>query len=221
MGVLDSISFRQRACLVFVLEFYKVIMGTMLVLFVPHSCKGDGVEAICSIPEVVREIVVPEGSAWDLRLAVSMNGLALVSILILYALELRRESWILKHLDVDHTRPTNNLDTEIESFPELKHEMYAINTNYYRASQVAFLVVVANFVTSVLYIYPGYSGGGVSSLFALVNYLILLMTKLDATRTNAMASVRNERSLSAYITVHKTFNVVAAEIVGGHSRRVL
>jgi hypothetical protein len=37
------------------------------------------------------------------------------------------------------------------------------------------------------------------------------MLKLYTTRHNAQASVKDERAFSAYITVHRTFNVIDAD----------
>jgi hypothetical protein len=200
-------SFRAKAAVLFALEFYKVMMGTMLTIFVPHHC-SDGKEDVCSLTQVLSEVRASEN--WTRRVAVGMNFATLVSVAVLYGFELYRENWIIEHLDVDCDKPNNNLDEEIEAYPELKRAMSFLNFHYRRVSEAVFWLVVVNFSLSGIYIYSGHSAGG-ATLTALLSYLLLVMLKLYTTRHNAQASVKDERAFSAYITVHRTFNVIDAD----------
>jgi hypothetical protein len=197
-------SFRAKAAVMFALEFYKVMMGTMLTVFVPHHCVS-GMADVCTLTQVFSQ--VKESENWTRRLAVGMNFATLVSVAVLYGFELYRENWIIEHLDVDCTKPNDNLDREIEAYPEIKHTMHFLNHHYRRTSEAVFWLVVFNFSMSGIYIYSGYSAGG-ATLTAMLSYLLLVMLKLYTTRTNALASVRHERAFSAYITTHRTFNVI-------------
>lgn len=197
-------SFRARAVILFALEFYKVMMGTMLTIFVPHFCMEASTE-VCSLTQVFGEVRNSEN--WLRRMAVGMNFATLVSVAVLYGWELYRENWIIEYLDVDCDKPNNNLDEEIEAYPDIKKAMRFLNFHYRRVSEAVFWLVIINFTLSGVYIYSGYSAGA-NTLTALLSFLLLVMLKLYTTRSNAQASVRDERAFSAYITIHKTFNTI-------------
>jgi hypothetical protein len=208
MRLTTDSKFRLKALAMFGLEFYKVLMGTLLTIFVPHACSEADPHTPCSISSNLDQIV--SDSNFSRRLAAGMNVATMVCVLVMYGFELYRENWIIEHLDIDPTKPNTNLDEEIEAYPEFKAHMHKLNVDYYKVASATFWLVIINFTASALYIFrftPTSSTFG-SSLLSLVSFLILVMFKLSTTRTNALASVKHERALSAYMTVHKTFNVI-------------
>lgn len=196
--------FRIKALIMFGLEFYKVMMGTMLTIFVPHPCLSSQPTTICSVGDVLQNSWGAEN--WWQRIAVGMNFGTMVAVLVLYGFELYREHWIIEHLDIDHSKPNDNLDSEIETYPEIKKAMSTLNRRYLEVSQSTTVLVVINFVLSALYMRSALTSA--STFTSLLSFLVLVMIKLLTTRTNAQASVQKERALSAYMTVHKTFNVI-------------
>ncbi len=197
--------FRIKALFLFGLEFYKILMGTMLTIFVPHKCLGEDVDQVCTLNQVIVEFVDKEN--WTRRFAVSMNFATMVCVIVLYGFELYRENWIIEHLDVDPDKPNNNLDEEIEAYPEFKTQMHKLNNDYCKTASATFWLVVINFSISAVYIYTGYSAG-TPTIISLLSYLILVMLKLYTTKTNARASIDEERAYSAYMTIQKTFNTI-------------
>lgn len=201
MKVSVDTRFRLKALALFGLEFYKIIMGTMLTIFVPTVCDTS----LCTPGQVVSRFVGEEN--WPMRFAVGMNFATLVCVVVLYGFELYRENWIIEHLDVDPDKPNNHLDGEIEGYPEFKETMHKLNVDYCRTSSSTFWLVVINFTLSSVYIYSGHSAG-TQTLVSLLSYLLLVMLKLYTTKSNARASIDEERAYSAYMTVHKTFNTI-------------
>ena len=90
---------RGKVGLIFFLQFYKITTGTMLSLFVPQSC-GDHV---CTISENY------EKDDFYHQLTIYINGFSMFVFLISYIIELTREEWCVKYLDIDNNKSDNNL----------------------------------------------------------------------------------------------------------------
>jgi len=190
---------RVQSGLIFILEFYKVLMGSFITLFVPHQC-GDH---ICSINEIFSH-------ADNFRMFVLVvNFVSCIQLLILYALEIKRENWCITYLDIDPKKPNNNLDTEIEHYPNIKSQMSQINKNYKKFSLICVISQSFNIMVSVVNL--GLHWYGSVSLSPLIGYVILMLTKLYNTYFISTASLKKERAYSAYLTISKTYNTIDEE----------
>jgi hypothetical protein len=186
----------QSSCL-FLLEFYKVLMGSFLVLFVPQQC-GDH---ICTFKEII-ENETP---------CVAVNTLSCLYLLYLYSIELKRENWCIKYLDIDPNKPNNNLDTEIEQYPEYKNNMLQINKKYKKNSLNCIGLQGVNITLSVVYIAHHWTG--TIALTPLISYVIMVISKLYNTFFISNASIKEERAYSAYLTISKTYNTIDSDLV--------
>ena len=83
----------------FFLELYKVGVGCMLSLFVPQAC-GD---EICTLQQNY------EKTHGYNRTALITNTFSLFLFFVSYVVELNRENWAIKYLDVDYDKPDNSL----------------------------------------------------------------------------------------------------------------
>lgn len=189
-----SIDTKQRvqSGLIFCLEFYKVIMGSFLSVFVPQQCDDH----ICSMTETVQRQVA----------CFAFNVISCISLLYLYFIELRRENWCITYLDIDPALPNNNLDTEIETYPKIKDEMKKINTKYRRHALVCLGFQGVNVILSTIYI--GLHWSGSIALAPLIGYIILMCSKLYNTVFISDTSLKKERAFSAYLTISKTYNTI-------------
>ena len=97
---------RGKVGLIFLLQFYKITTGTMLSLFVPQSC-GDHV---CTISENYEKK--------DLYhvIAIYTNAFSMLVFFICYIIELIREEWCVKYLDINNDKSDNNLRLIIEKY---------------------------------------------------------------------------------------------------------
>ena len=116
---------RLKSLFTFFLEFYKVLMGAYLVVFVPRLC-DDGV---CSINDNIYNDDVMH------RVALGFNSFCFLLFINLYRVELQRENWCIKYLDIVD-KAIENLDDEIENYPVIKQEMAALNKSYKNAVMV-------------------------------------------------------------------------------------
>ena len=188
---------RIQSSLICALEFYKVLMGSFITLFVPHRCDDD---RICSIKEIFSD-------ADAFRIFVlCVNFLSCVQLLALYALEIRRENWCITYLDIDPTKPNNNLDTEIEAYPDFKERMSRVNRQYRKLTLACVVSQAINISVSIVDL--GMYWPGSVSIGPLIGYVILLLTKLYNTYFISGASLKEERAYSAYLTISKTYNTI-------------
>ena len=178
------------------LEFYKVIMGTFLVVFVPQQCNDN----ICTMSENFFN-----GS--NLNTAGNVcNFVTFTSIGTLYFIELKRENWCIQYLDIDDEKSTNNLDIEIEAYPNYKAQMACLNTHYIRSVYVALFMMTTNFVVSGVTVYQSYTG--TNSITTFLSFFMLVFMKLYSSWTVGALSIKDERANSAYMKEPKTYNTI-------------
>lgn len=82
----------------FIMEFYRVLMGSFLIVFVPQKCDND----ICTLFENVVTTNPVANSAF------SMNLLLFAIYVMLYYVELKRENKLINYLHVNPELPRDN-----------------------------------------------------------------------------------------------------------------
>jgi len=187
---------RITTFLLMCLEFYKVVMGTFLIVFVPQDCNGT----ICT----ATENFFKEGNLYFGGNV--CNFITFSAIGTLYFIELKRENWCIQYLDIDDEKSTNNLDTEIEAYPKYKKEMNRLNKNYVNATYFAVLMMCINFIVSGFTVYQTYTGS--NSITSFVSFFLLVSMKLYNAWTVGRLSIKDERANSAYMKEPKTYNTI-------------
>lgn len=189
-----SIDTKQRiqSGFTFCLEFYKVLMGSFLILFVPQQCNDH----VCTMTEIVEKE----------KACFAINLISCMSLIYLYFIELKRENWCITYLDIDPAKPNNNLDYEIENYPKIKDEMKKINLKYKKNSLFCLTLQGINISVSTVYIILHWVGS--VAIAPLIGYIILMLTKLYNTFFISRASIQKERAFSAYLTISKTYNTI-------------
>ena len=187
---------RIKAALAFGLEFYKVLMGTFLTTFVPRVCDGT----VCTVSENIYDDELLH------RFAISFNAFSFLTFLAFYYSEIKREEWCIKYLDVDPDKANENLDDEIEEYPDFKQAMIKLNTNYANSTKLCGVVQVANIGLSLADISSHWAGG--ATLTPLLSYILLIFMKLFQAYSVSGVAVEDERAFSAYLTGPKTYNTI-------------
>ena len=106
----------------FFLQFYKIVTGTMLTLFIPQNCDGE----ICSLNDNFKNDQPYH------QMALCWNSMTLIGFLMLYVYELKRENWSIEYLDIDNNKPDNALKSIIIKEKKLDKRMDELNLYYYR-----------------------------------------------------------------------------------------
>lgn len=123
-----------------VLEVYRVLMGSFLIMFVPQKCG----EQVCGVTEDIFHN--------DLFTAgFSLNAITFVSSMIMYIFEVKREVTMINYLHVNDDVPTDNdeVGKVLVKLPEKKkNKILSLDKIYQKTSYVTFLLFLANSVLS-------------------------------------------------------------------------
>ena len=187
---------RMKVFFIFLLQSYKVAMGSMLTLFVPQVCDNK----VCSLTDNLMK-------SGDLhRASLGINFLSLLSFLVCYYIELQRENWCIKYLDISDDYGDNNLPLILKDMPELEDRLHNINDKYYYSSHTTAVLYVLNLIISTISIYE--HSAGTSTVTAYMSFVILILMKLNNTIAISTDSKKNNMALSAYMTELQSFNVL-------------
>mgnify|MGYP001347932359 CR=1 FL=1 len=190
---------RFRIALIFGLEVYKICMGTFLSIFIPHTCDEDVSECNMTLSSTVLG-----------RAAFGLNAAAFTSICALYAIELSRENFCIKHLDINPDLPDTHLATIA---PEsLKTKLVAWNDLYWRAASVGMILTTSNVAVSSVFLANHYESS--NTITSLLSFSILVFMKLLRSYSMAKKSKHSLRAFSAYMTEFTSFNALDPDEYG-------
>lgn len=181
---------RLRVFFAFGLEVYKIAMGTFLSLFVPKACEDD-------CPTSTTPSLLGGASFWT-------NAATFCCIVMLYTVELRRENWMIKHLDIDSDKPDSYL--ALVAPDEVKHRLHAWNGWYWKWAMLGMVLSIANVALSSVYLASAYQDS--STVSTLVSFSLLVFIKLFSSFSLAKKSVADDRAYSAYLKENTSFNVL-------------
>lgn len=181
----------------FIFELYRVLMGSMLIMFVPQKC-GDHV---CNMFENTN--VNPE----VYNTAIAMNGYSLLCFLIMYLVEIKRENKLITYLEVDKKVASDNesVGEALVKLPEKKRDAILAYDKYYLHSGY---LALSSFIMNA----------GFSGYVVFVNYLDdktftvyltnILFMALKVKETYDIVNTKKNVFYSAYLTDRIQFNAV-------------
>lgn len=190
---------RIKVCGIFFLQSYKILTGTMLAVFVPQSC-GDHV---CTLTENINN------EDFYHRSALGMNSLTMLLFFGYYLIELRREEWSIKYLDIDNNKPDNSLKAIIITEPKLDKQMDRLNKYYYNALLITGFSYFVNVLMTIKLLKDKYHSSSTISCF--MSFSLLVTMKLYNSFSTARQSVKNDKMMSAYMSEFVSYNVLDAD----------
>lgn len=208
----DDTKQKIKATLSFVLESYKVLMASLLVVFVPQRCENEVIseQNITVIEDT--ECTLSDNfiglNRFNLGVLI-FNFLTLGSFVALYVIEYIREHWCIDYLDIDITKANNNLSKEIEKFPELKEKLIVKNNDYYKSLITVIIMSITNFIISSIVIYEYYLD--YKTLTVLLSNILLVVDKIASCYSISKTSLDNKLPYSAYMKTPVIFNTIDAE----------
>ena len=217
MKVDQDIVQRIKVTGIFILQFYKVITGTMLTLFVPQACRQS--EEITDdsgiiIPDEVRICSITENLENNEiyhRFTLYFNMLSFFCFIYVYILELQRENWAIKYLDVDKDKPDNNLKEIIINEPKLDKKMDRLNKLYFYGLSVTAFVYMINMLLMINILYQDYHSASTLSCF--VSFTLLVQMKLYNSLSVAYYSVKDDKMMSAFMSEFVSYNVLDKDYI--------
>ena len=208
----EDIVQRIKVAGIFLLQVYKVTTGTMLSLFIPQSCQDESLtnhsdtdSRICSLQENY------ENADGYHQTVMYWNAFSFITFFTYYMIELRREEWAIKFLDIDNDKPDNSLKEIIVKEPQLDKKMDRLNLWYYRTLLFNCGVYGINLGLSAKLVKDGYHSSSTLSCFA--SFSLLVLMKLYNSLEVARQSVKNDKMMSAYMSEFVSFNVLDKDYV--------
>lgn len=179
------------------LELYRVLVSSLLILFVPQSCRGH----VCTLQENMET----ESETYTAGLVV--NFVTMFAFLTLYSIEIKRENKLIAYLEVNPSQPTDNpsVGHALQRLPEEKrNSLLALDKYYQRAAYVAMTAFVVNAILSGIIVYD-YSLGNQTTTTIITNILFMVMKLVDV---HAIVNTEENIFYSAYLKGKVQFNDV-------------
>ena len=186
---------------IFLLQLYKVTTGTLLSLFIPQSCDNR----ICTVVENYNNNEIYH------KTVLYWNMFSMATFFLYYVIELTREEWAIKYLDIDNNKADNALKDIIIEEPILNKKMDKLNLFYYRSLYVNIIVYIINIALTIKMIKDNYHSMSTLSCFA--SFTLLVLMKLYNSFEVAHQSIKNDKMTSAYMSEFVSFNILDKDYV--------
>lgn len=186
---------------IFLLQSYKILTGTMMSLFIPQSCGYK----MCSLQENYDNSELYHKSLFY------CNIISMFLFFCSYAIELWREEWCVKYLDIDNNYSDNGLKEIIVKEKKLDNYMDRVNKYYYNMVRVTGVFYFINLAATIRMLNSNYHSNSTISCF--MSFSLLVLMKLYNSYTVAYQSVKNDKMMSAYMNEFVSYNVLDEDYV--------
>jgi hypothetical protein len=171
------------------LEFYRVMIASFLILFVPQKC-GDH---ICSITENAET-----GTDHLYDAGFSFNCITLIAFMAMYFAEIKREGKLIAYLDVNPKCKTDNesVGEVLQRLPtERSDTILFYDKLYQKTGYFALTCFAVNTTLSGIVIYKYYLDDKTTSTF--ITSVLFMITKM----ADVYSTVKTEKNIfySAYL----------------------
>ena len=183
-------------------EFYRVMMGAMLIIFVPQQC-GDHV---CSMSENINR---EDGGMSES--AFVANLVTLGTFLVMYYFEVKRENALINNLEVNTDKPRSNeaVGEHLLAMPEhLRELVLGLDHEYQITAGAAMVCFLVNTVLSIIPIMNHYLDS--KTLSVLITNVMFMSLKL----VDVYSTTNTEKNIfySAFMTRKVQFNDVDPDV---------
>lgn len=180
----------------FIMELYRVVMASFLLMFVPQKCGQD----LCGVFENL--------FTSDLNsVGFGVNIATFLSFLAMYSYEIRRENKMITYLHVNDELPRDN-DAVDEALNKLgqasKQEILRLDKNYQRTTYLAIVGFLVNTGLSSVVISKSYLDSKTTTAL-ITNILFMAVKLIDA---YGIAHTEQNVFYSAYLKSRLQFNDV-------------
>lgn len=218
---------RFRTTMHIITGSYKILMATLLAVFIPQKCPyaspspfnstNSTNTSLSSLSQecTFQDHFINTSTTPTLPFVVTVFNLFTLSVFLLfYLFEYYREQWCIEYLDIDDAKPLSYLKLELDSYPDIKEKLTKLNYYYYRFSQVLVVVNLINFAVSST-LFAGYidlnSITDIKTLTVLVTYFLLIVDKLVSVLYQSRKSYFEMIPSSAYMYDPAIFNTIDAD----------
>ena len=165
---LEDQDFNQKmsVAITIVLEMYRILVSSFLVLFVPQKCG----EHVCSLSENM----VLENELYSSGLV--FNFITMASFLAMYTFEIKRENRLITYLEVNKSVPTDNssVGLALELLQQDKRDsIWALDKYYQYSGWISIILFVINTILSGFVVYNYYLDSQTTSTY-ITNILFMI-----------------------------------------------
>ena len=180
-----------------ILELYRVLVSSFLVLFVPQKCDDH----VCSLSENM----VFEHDLYNAGLV--FNFITMASFLAMYTLEIKRENRLITYLEVNKTvaSDNNSVGTALEKLSQDKRDsIWQLDKYYMYSGRASIVIFIINTILSGFVVYEYYLDSQTTSTY--ITNILFMVTKL----ADVYANVNTEKNVfySAYMKGKIQYNDV-------------
>lgn len=179
----------------FCLEFYKIVIGTCLIMFIPQKC----VNKQCDLLQNVFK------NSYIYNIAFIFNIITLISFVLLYIVEINRENILITHLD--YNKYISNDHESVGKILQLldiniKNKLLRIDLIYLYNGYISLILYIINIIISGIPIYK--NNLGLQTIIPFISYILFISIKLY----NVWFIMNTETNIfySAYIKHFIQFN---------------
>ncbi len=176
-----------------VIEGVKIMMASLLSIFVPQYCPETG--TTCTMSENFSNL-----SSFN-EFVIFFNFLTLSFFIKLILVQNKREAYFISHLDEDKNISANSLENNIKSYPRILSRVKQHNKKLKKYTNIVIYLFILNVLfSSILIFYYFYDG--FRSITTLLGHLLLVSSKLY----NLYIVCKNSTGIkhSAYSAIHQT-----------------
>jgi|LakMenEpi03Aug12_release.lakeMendotaPanAssembly.Ray.scaffolds.fasta_scaffold307101_2 hypothetical protein len=193
----QEFSQRVNMILTVLMELYRAITSSLLILFVPQDC-GNGI--VCTLSD---------NMVWEKQelynVALIFNFISLASFLSVYIVEVIRENRLIKYLDVNVELPNDDEDVAkmLQLIPSVKKQkILAIDKYYQICSYISMVIYAINIILSGQIVNKYYLNNQTVSTF--ITYVLFMFTKLSSVYT--ITNTKEHTFYSAYLRTNVQYN---------------
>ena len=180
-----------------ILELYRVLVSSFLVLFVPQKCDDH----VCSLSENM----VFENHLYNAGLV--FNFITMASFLAMYTFEIKRENRLITYLEVNKSvaSDNNSVGLALEKLAQDKRDsIWQLDKYYMYSGRASIVMFIVNTILSGFVVYEYYLDSQTTSTY--ITNILFMVTKL----ADVYANVNTEKNVfySAYMKGKIQYNDV-------------
>ena len=188
---------KSSASITVILELYRVLVSSFLILFVPQKCDDH----VCSYSENM----VLENDLYSSGLVI--NFFTMFVLFTMYIIEIKRENRLISYLEVNKEVPCDNetVENALKHLPDNKRNaILYLDKWYQRLGYTSMLTYMVNVILSGFVVYSYYLDGQTTTTF--ITNVLFMLAKLG----DVYLTVNTEKNIfySAYLKSKVQFNDV-------------
>ena len=140
------------------------------------------------------------------KAVIALNAITAALMAAAFIVEVRREAWMIKHLDVDSKKADDNLIHEIEPYTKMKISFLRKNHHYKNIFYAVAAANILNVITSAVLVADYFDGLKTVTTF-LTNGLLIVL-RITKSIQISQTCEKEMKALSAYLSEQTSYNTI-------------